>query len=289
MSSDDVIIHIGFHKTATSAVQEYCANQRELLLANGIWYPQSIGDFPGHQELAWVLMTEQPPWADRHYDPIQVRRHYAAQLATHPGIPMLISSEEFCREPQRTVCELEQIFAGAALHIVAYVREPFDFLLSRYLHEVNYGESRSFAAFVRAELASADLATRLQPWVDTFGRENVVVRPYSRDVLEQRGIVGDFMSILGVSAIDAASSKHVVNAGVPAELGYLFAYVNRCPLSAELRQVLKETFMSASKAAADAASIPKLSEFYREGLSSFELDFLDRCRTNLAHYFEIHF
>ncbi|MBK7664089.1 MAG: hypothetical protein IPJ21_11190 [Sterolibacteriaceae bacterium] len=92
-----------------------------------------------------------------------------------------------------------------------------------------------------------------------------------------------------MSAIDAGSSKHIVNAGIPAELGCLFAYLNRCLLPAEQRQQLKEAFLSASKTAADAAPIPRLREFFLEGLSPAELDFLERCRINLAQHFEIRF
>lgn len=289
MVRDKVIIHIGFHKTATSAVQEYCAGQRERLLANGVWYPQSLGDCPGHQELAWVLMTEQPPWADRRYDPLQVKRHYAAQLAARRGTPMLLSSEEFCREPELAARDLHELFADAEVRIVAYVREPFDFLVSRYLHEVIYGESRPFPAFVRAEMASADLATRLSPWIDIFGRDLVVVRAYSHEMLEQRGIVGDLLSLFGVDEIDAQSSEQIVNAGVAAELGSLFAYLNRCPLPPEERQRSKDVFLAASKSARELAPIPKLRDFYLDQLGAFELDFLERCRNSLAKHFDIRF
>lgn len=289
MISCDITIHIGFHKTATSAIQEFCATERDQLLARGVWYPPPTGDLPGHQDLAWVLMAEQPPWADKQYDPGEVERHYTSQLATHPGLPMLISSEEFCREPERVASALRNLFSTAEIRIVAYVRDPFDFLVSRYLHEVTFGEPRPFAEFVRAEIGSADFAFRLGPWVKVFRKENVVVRPYARNAVERCGVVDDFLSMIGVHTMNSPVCHDIVNPGAPAELGYLFAYLNSCAMPAEERQRLKQSFLAVSRPAGGTIPLPRMRSFFLGDLTAFELDFLDRCRKSIHSQFDIQF
>jgi hypothetical protein len=54
----ELILHVGFHKSGTSAQQESHANQRDDLHKAGVLYP-SIGK-KAHHRVAWGL--SQKPW-----------------------------------------------------------------------------------------------------------------------------------------------------------------------------------------------------------------------------------
>ncbi|NCV83685.1 MAG: hypothetical protein EBW41_03180 [Actinobacteria bacterium] len=58
MSEKRLIIHPGFHKSGTTALQESFALNRPLLRENGIFYPP-IGS-KAHHRVAWALT--QRPW-----------------------------------------------------------------------------------------------------------------------------------------------------------------------------------------------------------------------------------
>ena len=53
MTQKQLILHVGFHKSGTSALQESFASQRDELQKLGVLYPR-IGN-KAHHRIAWVL------------------------------------------------------------------------------------------------------------------------------------------------------------------------------------------------------------------------------------------
>lgn len=216
-----LVIHIGYHKTGSTAVQTMLDRNRQRLEAAGIIYPPGLSSWPGHPELAWSFERSRLPWQDRDYEAEEVRQHYAAILEEHRGSDriLLLSSEEFCRLEfdLRSMMELRAFLAPWRPVILGYGRDPLRFLLSRYRHEVQSGaERRPLRQFIcqLTNLQSAAFGQRMLKWDQLFeGR--CIFRSYDAVLAEGRSITEDFLSLLGhggrIEALDIAYDERKLN------------------------------------------------------------------------------
>ena len=130
-----VVLHIGTHKTGSTAVQNTFAANRRLLARHGIAYPEISRGQPAHHGLAalWntaVASHEPRGGAEAAWDDL-VRRHARA-----PGI-LLLSSEEFARidGPNRTDFPWirDRLAAFERVEVICLLRDQISYAQSLYL------------------------------------------------------------------------------------------------------------------------------------------------------------
>jgi hypothetical protein len=63
MSQKQLILHVGFHKSGTTALQESFFAQRKELETQGLLYP-SVG-WQAHDRVAWALARRRLGWKNR--------------------------------------------------------------------------------------------------------------------------------------------------------------------------------------------------------------------------------
>jgi len=201
-----LILHIGFHKTGSTALQEFFERERDNLSGRNIVVPKGLSSWLGHPELSWICQADRLPWQDRDYDSKDVLEHYRPylELSRSAQTTVILSSEEFCRLEFRfqTMAAVNQILGDYRPIVVGYFRNPMAFLLSRYRHEVQNGhEFRSLRDFLLdvGNLLSAKFDFRCQMWDDLLdGR--CLFRNY--DLLDpSSSIVDNFFSLIGVNDI----------------------------------------------------------------------------------------
>ena len=89
-----------------------------------------------------------------------------------------------------------------------------------------------------------DYSARLSPWIEMFGKENVILRSYD-DAIAAPGILTDFLTYLGVKAepplVDQSTRR--VNTSLPPSLTDLMRAVNSLPgLAAKHKTVITRSF-----------------------------------------------
>ncbi len=196
-----IILHIGFHKTGSSAIQANLSEFAQVYAERGLVVPQGLSHWTGHPEIAWACCQEKFPWADREFQVDELHDYYGEQFEVlAEGSTILLSSEEYCRLNYYpgSVETVREFFDGADITVLAYLRDPLDFLISRYRHEITHGEAMTLAVFLRYHLRSADFEWRLRPWLEAFGRERVHARLFDRKAFAGGSIVNDFLGALGV-------------------------------------------------------------------------------------------
>jgi hypothetical protein len=188
-----IVLHIGTHKTGTSALQSFCGLNREVLLARAVLYPRLANKSNSFNFLAARIAFGQ---AD------EVRRFFAetvkAAQRAHVGT-ILVSGESFyamtslfyrlydrpCGDywehERRCVSELRTCLpAGVEYAIYCYVRRQDRFLESLYNQCVKHtpGFDGDITAFLGRMHETLDYTRQLEIWGEVFGGEALHVRSY---------------------------------------------------------------------------------------------------------------
>lgn len=204
-------LHIGHYKTGSSAIQKYCSDHADMLIAHGYCYPASRrggGEGSNHAALSLTLAARHgfnpPPWYGGCRDIDLVYRDILDEVRQVPQQNIVISSEEFYqlalrKDPKAAISELRDRFAEFDTRIVLYIREPMALLKSWY-NEVNKGPhgTRSFPVFFKEInpefLSQAEVYNR---FAEVFGADRVILRSYRhtgmdhiRGFLDAIGFVG---------------------------------------------------------------------------------------------------
>lgn len=127
LPDDAILLHLGFHKTGTTALQSAFAASRPALLEHGVLYP---GRRRSHHPAA-MAMTNRTWGVGReggwHPDPRDWDRLARAATA-HPG-RVLISSESFALTPDEAAARMVADLGPERVH-VAFTMRPMAALLS---------------------------------------------------------------------------------------------------------------------------------------------------------------
>ena len=189
---DSVVIHVGTHKTGTTAIQASLANARSTLLDRGVLYPEAgRGRHPGHVHLAWQARNDsrQDPVAGGTEEVVNETREFSPRT-------VLLSSEEFLVESMRTsswAAQLAERLGDLVMHVIGYVRPQWEYMESIYVQSVKGGAvTETFDDFVVRNLDHRrfDYPRLFSPWADVC--DVLTVRPYRKDQLLGHDIVEDF-------------------------------------------------------------------------------------------------
>jgi len=229
------IIHAGYGKTGTTALQTFLRDSRPKLAQHGILYPdfRHYGirlDVNDHNNLAYAL-GDQFNWlkwpAEKYFAQID------AQLSNQPALnTVLLSGETFMGAPQPHVFtdevayweayqaklkKLKSLIGNHPSSIVIYVRRQDDWVDASLNQTIKfYGLSRrppdtSVDGYIKAVAPRLDYYRQASLWADIFGQENVQVRIYDRQLLKDRDIIADFVDHLDLP-VDMLSERRELGA-----------------------------------------------------------------------------
>lgn len=207
-------LHIGFHKTGTSSLQEFFDSNREELLKDGVCYIKSYDTrFPANVDLSWAFNEAPPPWASfEKGTSSEIIAYYNNQLKLNVCDTVIISSEDFClydKQPQ-SIRNLKTFLSDYDVKIVAYLRDPLEFVVSLYSHAVR---SRAVNCDLKSHIAghynffSADYSIRLDPWLQEFGKENLIIKKYAPQEFINNSLIDDFFDAINTKT-DISNSVH---------------------------------------------------------------------------------
>ncbi|MDP5055206.1 MAG: hypothetical protein NWP69_15575 [Congregibacter sp.] len=185
----ELLIHIGRHKTGTTAIQHFLQDNRAALREHGYWVPNAGRVHAAHHDFARPL---QPRNADQIKGVtdlslltpyVDLRQELAGK---NPSYRVIVSSEGFqnCRpEPVR------EAFQGYRASIIVYLRNQLEYLASSYAQRVHATQyAGSLQDFHRdLHLKGSNYASFLRGWKQQFP-ERFLVRRYQAD-----NIVTDFI------------------------------------------------------------------------------------------------
>jgi hypothetical protein len=194
MPRQTLYLHIGYHKTGTSAVQAFMASNAQLLATRGILYPNVGRAGNSHALLAISLKkTNISLDAERLYAEL------AEESARSNAGKVVISSENFMENiPPETVAA-QVAKTGLAARVVVYLRRQDLWLQSLY-NEVVRDPSRRYTGSIgnmrEVRQGIADYFKVISHWAESFGQENLIVRVLEQEQLP-KGLYWDFVNAIG--------------------------------------------------------------------------------------------
>ncbi len=234
-----LLVHIGAHKTGTTAIQKSCHSGRRGLARAGVIYPRCNWYHYAQHRLAFAMRGMRDPDTDAVPDLEQELAALQEAIAAAPeDAQILISSEEFFAAPPAAIAQLRAALAGVPTRILAVTRRPDALFLSMYNQNVKSPQNnfqRRVEAFLDDPLKlHRDMNQRacVENWADAFGDAAMLLRRY-----EDASPLALLLAALDLPA-DLLPEPEAVNRSVPAEAAELMRLSKMAGIAPELRHDL---------------------------------------------------
>lgn len=182
-----LVVHAGFFKTGTTALQTSFAHHREALSSKNILYPR-LGA-TGQHRAAWALSGRYWGWENQggQTTPRSVWEKTIEKLNTYPDTALL--SSEFLAEllPEH-IESMKSDIKASEVTIVFTLRPLVKMLASQYQQSLKYGMRLDYVGWLDRVLNDKTDAIQnqtfwrrhhhpavIERWVNVFGAKNVVV------------------------------------------------------------------------------------------------------------------
>ncbi|MFM8404945.1 MAG: hypothetical protein ACKOAA_03620 [Actinomycetota bacterium] len=183
-----LIIHAGFHKSGTTALQEAFDAQSEELKAAGIIYP-NVGR-RAHHRVAWALTGRTWGWGKRGGEKTTIKEweQLAKSINSSDEETIIISSEFFSELDGDAIRKLFSDIKGRKVQAVFTVRPLVKLLASSYQQYLKYGIKADYEEWLHSVLDTPG-ESKINPtfwlrhfhgrvvgkWVDVLGSQAVTV------------------------------------------------------------------------------------------------------------------
>lgn len=284
----DLYLHAGTHKTATTALQRFLAQNQEHLSPRLV-YPQTGRErSTAHHCLFSSVRTPVHP----RFQPAQSFEGYIANLddELHSCDRAVLSSEILS---EKVDLEALKKFSRISdrVRIVVYVRPQYAYIASLYGELVRNGRWRwPLSESVRQ--IKANWYETCQQWAAVFGHDNVIVRPFEKSRFIGGSVFSDFLDIFDIPLTDAyVLPDSAVNPSLPREAIEFKRAVNFLALSDDellaLRTCLIQYYRTQNRGRVDPTDWLSeterraIAETYEASNRRLAVEFLDRERSYL--------
>ena len=249
-----LIVHIGMHKTGSSSLQNFLHKNRDYFLdRHNIDYCEA---YPNHGKLAALFANNY-----RHFSRIGAfddahigrwkdyyLKTFKTSLDKFGADKFILSGEGFSYSGISDVQDFYKFVEPYfdAFKVVFYARDPISFSQSCAQQFIKSGMTldqmidgslinplyeRSVGPPIEngPETLLPNYKSRLQPFVNVFGKENIIVRNFSGDLIGSN-IISDFLSsVLQIDpeTLDFNYGKFRKNESLDHELGWFLEKLNR--------------------------------------------------------------
>ena len=211
-----LLLHIGPHKTGTTAIQTFMRSNDELLAQHGIAYPKvPSGEF-NHHAVVHGLRTRGLK------DGVKAWMLETLALADRCGSRTCVLSSEMFVEDRIDIADLVRSLSGVDVRVVAYIRRPEDMWASAFSQLVVEPTVRRTERIDRSPLPyDCSYSTVFCKWMDHLGPDRMQLAPFDRRQWPGENLLHDFLSMIGAppSLFEKCSTAAVAhNRSLPAIL-----------------------------------------------------------------------
>ncbi len=205
-----LIIHPGFHKTGTTALQQALSEVRGELHESGFSYPKIAGN--AHHRAAWSVIEITWGWRKRGgrlMAPIEWQK-LERKIRSSKDIS-IISSEFFSQASNEQLANVARKIKGIDIEVI-FTWRPLPFMLaSSYQQYLKYGLKLSYSEWLDSIFESSGKAKHtpsfwlrnlhgdvVSRWAEVFGAENISL--IAVDESDPNFLYSSFSNLAGVPA-----------------------------------------------------------------------------------------
>jgi hypothetical protein len=204
------LVHIGPHKTGSTAIQVALLEARPQLAGHGVVYATGGGSHRP-DKAGWALGIRGKP-AGSEPPPLKHWKRLVREVAAAGGQRVCVSNEDFGRATPEQARQLVADLGGDAVHVVAVARRLDRYLPSQWQERVKAGDTRPYDEWLRVVLDpdegfdwdrknvwySHDLAQLVPRWAEVVGPERFTL--ILSDEADRALLPGTFERLLGLPA-----------------------------------------------------------------------------------------
>jgi hypothetical protein len=189
-------LHVGLHKTATTALQLFFAQNKEELQKRGICYPQTgLSAYGGHHPLVSALGKPNPRFFPAEKSLEAYLEELQSEAQACPAV--LISSEHLSDGAE--ISKVKKLTSLASqTKIILYLRRQDTYIESFYLQMIKDNLTVPFEELSLGMIPNLSYRKICDYWAAHFGRENLMIRVYEKGQFAGGNIFQDFLNLLEV-------------------------------------------------------------------------------------------
>jgi len=242
-----VFLHIGTRKTGSSFIQNFCQQNRQLLLDLDFYYPDNdfFGERKGKSSGHWNLYR-----AFNGQQGYSIKRYLPSEC---PADNVILSNEALSSEHCEVFKMADNVhhMLSEKFHVIViiYLRRQDHLIASLYSEGIVSGNRKamwSLSEFLEGgHLPEIDYYKLLQSWANVFGKENIIVRPFETQQFYKRDLLRDFIHSIGIEWQErfAIPSEEYKNPSPDIVLVEALRQINRIPIQLPFyRQFLENVF-----------------------------------------------
>ncbi|RZJ86284.1 MAG: hypothetical protein EON88_24960 [Brevundimonas sp.] len=206
MGPEDIVLHIGRHKSGTTSIQQALAANADGLDAQGWRYVAAGRARDAHHPVAALFLPERKRTFAAGYDLAHVRNAVEQELGAMRDRRAILSSEMF--QSVSAPGSVASLIPPERSHLIVYLREQYAYVQSAYAESVKIGQvATPFEDYL--DLFTPKYERFLAGWKTDFGAARTTVAIYDRAALIRGDAVDDFCARVG---IDNAGFTRVADA-----------------------------------------------------------------------------
>lgn len=257
-----LFLHIGTPKTGSTAIQHFLARNFDQLRAQGVNFVRE-----GRKREAHNLVLQ----ARRAGNIAAVMDKVVAEIESRPEATHILTSEMyFGAGAAQDLADALPDTLRADTRILVYLRRQDRFLEALYKQRVKTGRYLGGALdFARAKLGNGHYLRTLGPYAAAFGQDNIIVRPFERQLFRDGNIVCDAADLFGVTGMeDLFVPGSVDNLTLSHEITQLLARLGRAT-DVNIKDIIRHLSHDPPEGAARSGDCFSLAE-RREIMAGFE-------------------
>jgi hypothetical protein len=148
------LVHIGPHKTGSTAIQVALQSARDRLAEHGVAYVTTGGYRP--RKAGWALGIRGRP-SGTEKPPLKHWRKFVEAVEAADGARVCVSNEDFGRATPQQVARVVEDLGGERVRVISVVRRLDRYLPSQWQERVKAGDHRTYDEWLRVVLDTDNL------------------------------------------------------------------------------------------------------------------------------------
>lgn len=202
-------IHVGPHKTGSTAIQEMCIENADILLAHGILFKWNIDKSCDHHGLVEIIQKKQSG------ELLNIFKNFQQEANKNNVSNILFSSENFSRLNKMEIYFLRNLIPSFDFEIIYVQRSPVLQIYSWWQETVKHGATHDLSSFMMKVFFGDGGNDIFQPTKILGSWESVIVKKYIKCLKYKEGadVFDDFikyglgLNISGLRGVSANINK----------------------------------------------------------------------------------